>query len=231
MKIINQEIGKLVDSLEGNRDVNDFQAQAIAMSKEFKEKLDGTIFAFPIEENNPFSSYAVVMYAGGRYFSYPDATNISEASAGVLAILSELEKRGQDANYERNVRIISYQAQMDAPSTVMRQLKKEQMTRPLFTEGDDLTEESKLISACGILKLSYIMMVDGKNLKASRYMDEYYRLLATRKYGKTAAAIKQEVRKMGKDKAIEWLEQTYKKYVYDDMDLIGILNSLGGKTV
>ena len=79
-----------------------------------------------------------------------------------------------------------------------------------------------------LLILSYLLMIDKKNLKASRCMDEYYKLLATRKYGKTAAAIKQEVRKMGKGKAIKWLEQTYKKYVYDDMEIIGILDSLGG---
>ena len=226
MQIINQ--GRMV--LQGDREVNSLEAQAIAKAEQFKEQLGGTIFAFPIEETKPFSSYAVVMYAGGKYFTYPDATNISEASAGVLAILKELEKRGLDADYERNVRIISYQAQMDAPSTVMHQLKKEHISRPLFTEVEDFAEGSESISARGLLKMSYILMNDKKNLKASRFMDEYYKLLATRKYGKTAAAIKQEVRKMGKGKAIEWLEQTYKKYVHDDMELIGILDSLGGKT-
>ena len=227
MQIINQ--GRMV--LQGDREVNSLEAQAIAKAEQFKEQLGGTIFAFPNEETKPFSSYAVVMYAGGKYFTYPDAANISEASAGVIAILKELEKRGLDADYERNVRIISYQAQMEAPSTIMHQLKKENITKPLLTEGEDFTEGSESISARGLLKMSYILMIDKKNLKASRCMDKYYKLLATRKYGKTAAAIKQEVRKMGKGKAIEWLEQTYKKYVYDDMEIIGILDSIGGETV
>lgn len=81
-----------------------------------------------------------------------------------------------------------------------------------------------IISARGLLKFSYIEMVDEKNPKASRFMNEYYKLLATRKYGKTAVAIKQEVRKMSKDQAFRWLEQTFEKYVHDDMEIMNFLN-------
>jgi len=103
--------------------VNNLEVHVIAKAKQIRESLGGTLFAFPIEESNPFSAYAVVMYAGGKYITYPDTTNLSEASAGILLILKELKKRGLDANYERNVRIISYQAQMDSSSTVMHKLK------------------------------------------------------------------------------------------------------------
>ena len=57
-------------------------------------------------------------------------------------------------------------------------------------------------------------------------MDKYYQLLATRKYGKTAAAIKQEVRKMSKDQVVGWLEQTYEKYVHDGMEIMSFLDIL-----
>ena len=57
-------------------------------------------------------------------------------------------------------------------------------------------------------------------------MVEFYQLLAMRKYGKTVAAIKQEVRRMGKDQAIKWIEQTHKKYIHDDMEIMNIFNRL-----
>ena len=100
------------------------QNQSIEKAKELKERLGGTIFAFPVEADNPFSSYSIVMYAGGQYFHYPNATDISEAASGILTLLEEMKKSGMDADYERNVRLVSYQAQMDAPSVVMRKLKK-----------------------------------------------------------------------------------------------------------
>lgn len=72
-------------------------------------------------------------------------------------------------------------------------------------------------------------MVNDNNPKSILFMNEYYKLLAMRKYGKTAAAIKQEVHEMGKDQAFRWLEQTYKKFIYNDMEIINILNNLVGK--
>jgi hypothetical protein len=211
--------------------MSDFQIQSIEKAKQFRQQLGGTIFAFPIEEDNPFSKYAVVRYFEGEYFSFPDALNISEASAGVLAALEGLKERGLDSDYdyERNARIISYQAQMDAPSTTMRRLKKENVSKP-FLRGTDVSEESeegdRAITARGLIKMSYLMVVDENNPKASLFMDEYYKLLAMRKYGKKAAAIKQEVRRMGKDQAVKWIEQTYEKYIHDDMEIMGIFNSL-----
>ena len=103
---------------------NKFKAQAIAKARQLKESMGGTIFAFPNEKDSPFSSYTVVMCAMGRYFVYPHATDISEAATGIHTILEELKRNGMDADYERNVRLILYQAQADAPSTVMRRLKK-----------------------------------------------------------------------------------------------------------
>lgn len=210
--------------------MNNLQTQSIARAKQYRENLGGTIFAFPIQEDDPFSSYAIVMYAGGQYFAYPNATDISEAASGILILLEEMKKSGMDADYERNVRLISLQVQMDAPSTTMRRLKKGNISKPFFN-GDDYTEASAeaedMISARGLLKLSYLQVVDEKNSKASQFMDKYYQLLASRKYGKTAAAIKQEVRKMGKDQVCGWLEQTFKKYVHDDMEVMNFLGSLG----
>ncbi len=205
------------------------QDQSIAKAKQLEQQLGGTIFAFPIEEDNPFSSYAIVVCIEDQYFPYPDALDISEAASGILIILEEMKKSGRDSDYERNVHLVSYQAQMDAPSTVMHRLKKENVSKPPFEEGKDFIQGSEetgeLMSAQGVLKFCYIVMVDEQNPKASQLMDEYYRLLATRKYGKTAAAIRQEVRKMGKDQALRWCEQTYRKFVHDDMEVMNLFNA------
>lgn len=93
-------------------------------AEKIRQELGGTVFAFPIEEDNPFSFYAVVMYAANKYFVYPEASDISTAAAGVATILEQLKKNGHDSNFARNVRFVSFQAQMDAPSVIMRKLKK-----------------------------------------------------------------------------------------------------------
>lgn len=213
--------------------MNNLQTQSIAKAKQIKKQSGGTIFSFPIEESNPFSPYAIVVYAEGQYFAYSNATDISMAAAGVLTIMEEFKKIGINVDYKKDVRLISYQAQMDAPSTVMRQLKKEVVSKPLFEPGKDFTEkagepENVSFSARGVLKMSFIEMIDEKNPKAIQFMERYYQLLATRKYGKTVGAIKQEVHKFGKEQGITWLEQTFSKYVHDDMEIINIFNSLKG---
>lgn len=210
--------------------MSNFQAQSIEKAKQLKEQLGGTIFAFPMEEDNPFSPYSIVMYAGDQYFVYPDATDISEAAGGIFVLLEEMKKSGMDADYDRNVRLVSLQAQMDAPSTVMRKLKKENISKPFFSEGKDFKKgiegDDEQISARGLLKISYLQMVEERNPKASQFMDRYYQLLATRKYGRTAAAIRQEVHKMTKDQVLGWLEKTFEKYVHNDMEIMNILDIL-----
>lgn len=101
------------------------EKQIIEKAKQLREQLGGRIFSFPLEEVNPFSPYAIVMYANGQYFPYPKANNLSEASSGIFLLLELLKKTGEDADFERNVRLVSYQAQIDAPDITMRRLKKE----------------------------------------------------------------------------------------------------------
>lgn len=98
--------------------------QAIKEAKNLRKQLGGTIFAFPIEPDEPFSSYAVVVYADGKYFVYPEATDITEAATGIMVILDEFKKIGKAKDYNKDVRMVTYQPQMDAPSVVMRRLKR-----------------------------------------------------------------------------------------------------------
>jgi hypothetical protein len=202
-------------------------------AKGFRESLGGTIFAFPVEEDNPFSAYAIVVYRAGSYFVYPQATDISIAAAGVLTLLEEFKKIGVSVDYEKDVRLMSFQAQMDAPDVTMRRLKKGNVSKPLMEKGQDFKDGSEetgpLLSVRGTLKMAYLTMVEDHALNAIRVMEEYYKLLAMNRYGKTASAIKNEVRKMGKKQAIKWIEQTYRKFIKDDMDILNIFNSIAEK--
>lgn len=210
--------------------MSNFERQAISKAKQIRESLGGIIFSFPIEDENPFSPYAVVAFFAEKYFVFPEATDISTAALGVTTVMDEFKKIGININYEKDVRLISYQAQMDAPSTVMRQLKKECMSKPVIDKDVDIQEgdeeTGKLISARGVIKFSYLAMIDDRMPKAALFMNEYYKILAMRKYGKTASAIRQEVRRMTKSEAISWIERTYKHYVHDDMEIINIFNGV-----
>lgn len=54
------------------------------------------------------------------------------------------------------------------------------------------TEDSFNVTARGLIKFSYFLMIDDKLPNAIIFMDRYYQLLAMKRYGKTAAAIKRE---------------------------------------
>lgn len=100
------------------------EKKLIAEAKNIKKQLGGTIFVFPIEPDNPYSTYSVVVYADGKYFVYPEATDITEAATGVMVILDEFKRIGLAKDYNNDVRMMTFQAQMDAPSVVMRRLKR-----------------------------------------------------------------------------------------------------------
>jgi hypothetical protein len=200
-------------------------------AENMRKQLGGTVFAFPIYEEDPFSGYAVVMWAGEKWHVYPRTENIHDAALGVKTIMEMMEQNGFPMNYQQDVRFVSYDAQINAPSLPMRRIKKEfSSQRGALQEGVDVTptNDGYNISARGLVKFSYLEMVDEKNPKAALFMDEYYKLLAMRKYGKTAGAIKQEVRGMSKDEAIKWIERTYSRYIPDDSEIINIMNMLKG---
>lgn len=111
-------------SQEGNEEKEKMKKQAIETAKSIREQLGGTIFAFPIEPENPYSTYAVVVYAGGEYFVYPEATDITEAATGIMTILEEFKKIGLAKEYNTDVRMITYKTQIDAPSVTMWRLKR-----------------------------------------------------------------------------------------------------------
>ena len=190
-----------------------------------RQELGGNIFGFPINEDDPHSKYAVAMYNGEKIVAFPTALNITEAAAGILEILNSLKDEGLDADYTRNVRLISYSAQINAPNVTMRRLKKENRTKGL-EEGVDVhkTDDGYNFSARGIIKFSYYSMIDEKLPKAIEFMNKYYQLLSMKRYGKTAAAIKQEVKRMTKDETTTWIETTYKKYISDDFEVFELMN-------
>lgn len=206
------------------------ESQVIEMAKALRERAGGMIFAFPIEEDNPFSKYAVVVYMAeaGHYHVYPNAVDISVAASGVFTIMDLFKKEGIDIDYERDVRLVSYEAQINAPSTVMWPFRKElqKYNTPKRSFNSPKDDGEILLYAQGVLKLTYAAMIDENNPKATWFMNEYYKLLAMRKYGKTASAIRQEVRKMSKGEAMNWIDRTYKRYIHDDTEIMKLLGMI-----
>lgn len=199
--------------------------------KESKQQMGGKIFAFPINEEDPFSQYAVAIWIEGDAFKvFPEPLTISEAAAAVNETLKGFKSEGWDADYERNVRFFSHEAQINAADITMRRIKKmnekNKQKRTNFDKDFKPNGDGYNISARGLIKFCYLSMIDDKTPKSIQFMKKYYELLSTRKYGKTAAAINQEVRKMGKDDAVEWIERTYARFIRDDMEVMGIMDNL-----
>lgn len=197
-------------------------------AKELREELGGSIFAFPVEEENPFSKYAVSIIVGDGFKIYPELMTIEEAAIAVQTTLEMFEKEGLESDYSKLVRFVSFESQVNAPSVTMRRLKKQNFAKTVYQKDIDVspTGEGYAFSARGVLKFSYIAMVDDNLPKARKFMYEYYKLLSMRKYGKTSAAIKKEVKRMNKDEAIIWLEKTYERYVQNDSEIFSIMQNL-----
>jgi hypothetical protein len=194
---------------------------------ELKNQLGGTIFAFPIEEENPLSNYAVVTMVGNSVSVFPHECTVEEAAVGIKEILKGFKKDSLDTNFDKNVRFISFQPQIDAPSVTMRRMKKlHQAKKPVYQTREDVVQKGEdfAFTARGVIKMSYLSMVDDKLPKAKQFMMEYYKLLSMRKYGRSATLIHSEVSRMNKDKAIDWIEKTYEKYIHDDMEIFNIMN-------
>jgi hypothetical protein len=98
-------------------------SEIIAEASNMKRRLGGEIFAFPVRPEDPFSTYGVVVYAGSKYHVYPEAVNISMAAQGILTIIEEYQKIGKKINYEKDVRLVSYEAQINAPDVTMRRIR------------------------------------------------------------------------------------------------------------
>ncbi|THF83719.1 hypothetical protein [Cohnella fermenti] len=200
-----------------------------ARADAIRKQLGGTIIAFPVEEENPFSKYAVTVFTGTGYRIYPESLTVQEASKCIYQTLKGFEESGMDDDYERNVRFAFYEAQMNAPDVTMRRMKKLYADRSLPLNGADAAPnpdnpESMLLSGRGVLKYAVLQLLEN-NPKGIQFMDAYYRLLSSKRYGKTASAIRQEVRRMGKQEALRWAGWTFKQFV-TDQEIMDIMNGL-----
>lgn len=206
-------------------------------ARETQQRLGGKIFVFPINDDDPFSHYVIAIDVGaGQFKTYEDALTINDAAACLKELIDSMNAEGFVVNYERDVRFTFNEAQMNAPDVTMRRIKKTpgafKSSSPLMEKGADVRPnpedpEGVLLSARGILKFCLLEMMD-KNPKGALFMGEYFKLLASRRYGKTAAAIKQEVRRMSKHEAVQWAERTYARYISNDRDIMDIFQRLRG---
>lgn len=96
----------------------------IRIAKKIRKSFGGSIFAFPIDIEDQFSKYAVVVNLHGKYFVFPEASDVSEAAEGVITVLEELRKAGYELDFDRDVRFIVGENQLNAPDVRMRRLKR-----------------------------------------------------------------------------------------------------------
>jgi hypothetical protein len=205
-------------------------------AKRIRKSNGGTVFAFPVTEDDPLSKYAFSYFTGKEFIAFPEPLDINEVAMMILKTMEVFKGQGLSLNYEDDVRFITYDTQINAPDVTMRRLKKygthQQRTEPLLKENEDIIrrtdteEEDYYFTGIGVVKFSYLSSVEDKKPKAIQFMNEYYKLLATQKYGKTVAAIKQEVGRKNKVEGIEWIEKTFKKYIKDSTVIHQILNGL-----
>ncbi|MDR6555493.1 hypothetical protein [Paenibacillus qinlingensis] len=204
-------------------------------AREIQKDQGGKIFSFPVHEEDPYSKYAIVIDTGENLMVYPNSVTIEEAAACIKSMLEALKDQGLDHDYNRLVRMVSYDAQFNSPNVTMRKLRKDEKNFmssgvPLMKEGEDFYkrddgEEGLYINARGLIKFSYLEMLD-KNKNGDRFMRKYYELLSSKRYGKTASAIQQEVRRMDRLSGIRWIEKTYKGYIKNDNDVLDIMKSM-----
>lgn len=91
---------------------------------DLRNRLGGSIFVFAVEPDNPFSEYALAAYIGDdKWTICPFTGAIEDVCGGLMGAMQEFETRGLHIDYNRDVRVVSYPAQMNAPSVTMRRLR------------------------------------------------------------------------------------------------------------
>jgi hypothetical protein len=97
--------------------------EIIEKARLLRKQVGGFILGFPIEDENPFSEYAVVVYEQGKYFVFPQANNLQLAAVGINTLINSYEKTGKKIKFKRDVRLISYEAQINAPDITTRRIR------------------------------------------------------------------------------------------------------------
>lgn len=87
-------------------------------------------------------------------------------------------------------------------------------------------EEEILFTGRGVVLFCFLTWVDEKNAKSKLFLQRYCNLIAMRGYGKGASEILAEVLAMGKDEGVDWVRDTYDKYIHDDMEAMQIMQGL-----
>ncbi len=184
----------------------------------------GKIFVFPISPDDPFSKYTFTIDTGKEVIVFPNEMGMEEAAGAIDYVLKSFKEEGIDISYEEDVRFIMNEAQVNAPSVTMRRLKKEHHFQPITPIKKD---DEVLLSACGVLILTYFAVKDENNAKADRLLNDYCRLLSQRKYGGSTSQIKRNLMLMSREEAVKNLRQVHGKYV-SDIELLELFNSMTG---
>lgn len=87
-------------------------------------------------------------------------------------------------------------------------------------------EEEILFTGRGVVLMAFLLWVDEKNAKSKLFLQRYCNLVAMRGYGKGSSEILAEVLAMGKDEGVDWVRDTYDKYIHNDTEAIQIMQEL-----
>ncbi len=205
-----------------------------AEAQAYRAKIGGIFIIFPIEPDNPRSLYAFTTLWGDIVHVYHEALPVEEAAASLqMAIEAYEETFKTKIDWDRDVKFISTEAQVNADNVTMRRLRNSGELRPAAPTGyltsEDVRHETEpeeryLFSARGLIKFMYLESHDTP--KAAGFMDKYYQLLAMKKYGATAAHIRREVKRMTTGEAVKWIERTYSTYIHDDSEIFDLMPGL-----
>ncbi|NLJ94057.1 MAG: hypothetical protein GX326_00980 [Clostridiaceae bacterium] len=88
-----------------------------------QKNMGGIIFAFPIDEDDPFSKFVLVVDVGTKFDVFPELFDITEVANGILEMINIFKRNGIEVLYERDVRFAFYEAQKNAPSITMKKLR------------------------------------------------------------------------------------------------------------
>lgn len=101
----------------------------IKRAKRIKKDSGGKVFAFPIDRDDPFSKYVLVLDLGVEFNVFPEKLDITEVAQCIFEAIQIFERNGFKISYEEDVRFVVYEAQMNAPSVTMRRLRDGQNFR------------------------------------------------------------------------------------------------------
>ncbi len=176
-----------------------------------------------VKDDEPYNLYEAGAGAGAALEAFNESMRTDYEIHNVLSITDEAIQ----ANKTRDLATAKLAKELQAGdyTNIVPRQTQNPMARKKVIDG----EEEVVFTMRGTALVTYLSWFDDKVPRATQFLREYCKILASRKYGGSANKIFADLERMSKDDGATWIDKTFVQYMYDD-DVMNIFQNVMGKS-